>query len=144
MRCGLELIGSRQKTPSPVKGARASVTSLGPSVVARSAGGSGASGYVVLELLISPPRPSASSSMSEAGNGRCMVGAATGTSSCSVEHVGIVVSGRATAAMDNGTITEMRPGDVFYIAPGHDSWVVGEEPYMSLHFLGADRYADRH
>jgi hypothetical protein len=72
------------------------------------------------------------------------VGAATGTSSCSVEHVDIVVSGRATAAMDNGTITEMRPGDVFYIAPGHDSWVVGEEPYVSLHFLGADRYADRH
>ncbi len=71
------------------------------------------------------------------------VGPATGASSCSVEHVGIVVSGRATAAMDSGTITEMRPGDVFYIAPGHDSWVVGQEPYVSLHFLGADRYAGR-
>jgi quercetin dioxygenase-like cupin family protein len=71
------------------------------------------------------------------------VGPATGTSSCSVEHVGIVVSGCVTAAMDNGTITEMRPGDVFHIAPGHDSWVVGEEPYVSLHFLGADHYADR-
>ena len=71
------------------------------------------------------------------------VGPATGASSCSVEHVGIVVSGRATAAMDNGTIIEMRPGDVFHIAPGHDSWVVGEEPYVSLHFLGADHYADR-
>ena len=72
------------------------------------------------------------------------VGQATGASSCSVEHVGLVVSGRATAAMDSGTITEMRPGDVFYIAPGHDSWVVGQELYVSLHFLGADRYADRH
>jgi quercetin dioxygenase-like cupin family protein len=71
------------------------------------------------------------------------VGPATSTSSCPVEHVGIVVSGRATAAMDNGTITEMRPGDVFHIAPGHDSWVVGDEPYVSLHFLGADHYADR-
>jgi quercetin dioxygenase-like cupin family protein len=71
------------------------------------------------------------------------VGPATGASSCSVEHVGIVVSGRATAAMDNGMITEMRPGDVFHIAPGHDSWVVGDEPYVSLHFLGADHYADR-
>ncbi len=48
------------------------------------------------------------------------VGPATGASSCAVEHVGIVVSGRATAAMDNGTINEMRPGDVFHIAPGHD------------------------
>jgi hypothetical protein len=63
------------------------------------------------------------------------VGPATGASSCSVEHVGIVVSGCATA--------EMRPGDVFHIAPGHDSWVVGDEPYVSLHFLGADHYADR-
>ena len=32
---------------------------------------------------------------------------------------------------------------VFQIAPGHDSWVVGDEPYVSLHFLGADHYADR-
>jgi 2-hydroxychromene-2-carboxylate isomerase/mannose-6-phosphate isomerase-like protein (cupin superfamily) len=70
------------------------------------------------------------------------VGPAIGASSCSVEHVGIVVSGRATAAMDDGTITEMRPGDLFYIAPGHDSWVVGDEPYVSLHFLGAGHYAD--
>src|SRR5260370_34648974 len=37
------------------------------------------------------------------------VGPVTGASSCAVEHVGIVVSGRATAAMDNGAITEMRP-----------------------------------
>jgi len=71
------------------------------------------------------------------------VGPAIGASSCSVEHVGIVVSGCATAAMDDGTITELRSGDVFHIAPGHDSWVVGDEPYVSLHFFGADRYADR-
>jgi mannose-6-phosphate isomerase-like protein (cupin superfamily) len=73
-----------------------------------------------------------------------MSGPATGASSCPVEHVGMVVSGRATAAMENGTIVEMGPGDVFYIAPGHDSWVVGEEPYVSLHFLGAADYANRH
>jgi len=71
------------------------------------------------------------------------VGPVIGASSCSIEHVGIVVSGRATAAMDDGTITEMRSGNLFHIAPGHDSWVVGDEPYVSLHFLGADHYADR-
>ena len=71
------------------------------------------------------------------------VGPAAGAASCSVEHVGIVVSGRATAAMDNGAIIEMGPGDVFHIGPGHDSWVVGDEPYISLHFLGAEHYADR-
>jgi quercetin dioxygenase-like cupin family protein len=69
------------------------------------------------------------------------VGKANGAKSCMVEHVGLVVSGRATAAMDDGRVIEMKAGDVFYIAPGHDSWVVGEEPYVSLHFLGADQYA---
>jgi mannose-6-phosphate isomerase-like protein (cupin superfamily) len=60
---------------------------------------------------------------------------------CSVEHVGLVVSGRATAAMDDGRIIEMKPGDLFYIAPGHDSWVVGDEPYVSIHLMGANDYA---
>jgi quercetin dioxygenase-like cupin family protein len=69
------------------------------------------------------------------------VGAALGKSSCDVEHVGLVISGRATAAMDDGVIKEMKAGDAFYIAPGHDSWVVGDEPYVSLHFLGAADYA---
>jgi hypothetical protein len=69
------------------------------------------------------------------------VGGPLGQKSCSVEHVGMVISGRATAAMDDGRIIEMKAGDVFYIAPGHDSWVVGDEPYVSLHFLGAADYA---
>lgn len=69
------------------------------------------------------------------------VGRATGAKSCAVEHVGMVLSGCATAAMDDGRVIEIKAGDVFYIAPGHDSWVVGNEPYVSLHFLGADAYA---
>ena len=69
------------------------------------------------------------------------VGAELGAKSCHVEHVGMVVSGCATAAMDNGEIIEMRAGDVFYIPPGHDSWVVGDDPYVSLHFMGAEDYA---
>ena len=69
------------------------------------------------------------------------VGAATGAKSCQVEHVGMVISGCATAAMDDGRVIEMKAGDVFYIGPGHDSWVVGKEPYVSLHFMGAEKYA---
>jgi len=61
---------------------------------------------------------------------------------CRVEHVGLVVSGRAAALMDDGTEIVMGPGDVFAIPPGHDSWVVGDERYVSLHFLGAEQYAD--
>ena len=71
------------------------------------------------------------------------VGPGVGAKSCMVEHVGMVVSGCAAAAMDDGRIIEMRAGDVFYIAPGHDSWVVGDEPYVSLHFLGAEDYAHK-
>jgi quercetin dioxygenase-like cupin family protein len=71
------------------------------------------------------------------------VGKATGAKSCQVEHVGLVVSGCATAAMDDGRMIEMKAGDVFYVAPGHDSWVVGDAPYVSLHFLGANEYAQK-
>ena len=69
------------------------------------------------------------------------VGQSLGKKSCDVEHVGLVVSGRAAVAMDNGQVFEIKAGDAFYIAPGHDSWVIGDEPYVSLHFLGASRYA---
>ncbi len=63
---------------------------------------------------------------------------------CEVEHVGMVVSGRAVAVMNDGTVIELTPGSVFYIPPvPHDSWVVGDEPYVSLHFLGADHYTSR-
>lgn len=58
-----------------------------------------------------------------------------------MEHIGMVLSGCATAAMADGTIIEMKAGDVFYIPPGHDSWVVGDEPYVSIHLLGAQDYA---
>ena len=75
------------------------------------------------------------------------VGKPIGQSLCQVEHVGLVVSGCATAAIEDGRVVEMRAGDIFYIPPGppgHDSWVVGEEPYVSLHFLGAGDYAEGH
>ena len=63
---------------------------------------------------------------------------------CSVEHVGMVVSGSATAAFDDGTVVEMKAGELFYIPPiPHDSWVVGDKPYVSLHFMGAEAYAKK-
>ena len=70
------------------------------------------------------------------------VGEEIGQGFCTVEHVGMVIAGCATAAFADGRITEMRAGDVFYVPPEpHDSWVVGDEPYVSLHFLGAAKYA---
>lgn len=64
-----------------------------------------------------------------------------GTPLCEIEHVGMVLSGRAMAAMNDGTEVELGAGSLFYIPPvPHDSWVIGDEPYVSLHFLGADQY----
>jgi len=70
------------------------------------------------------------------------VGPGVGQTRCGVAHVGLVVSGAATAALDGGAVIVMRAGDLFYVPPvPHDSWVVGDEPYVSLHFLGAEQYA---
>jgi hypothetical protein len=72
------------------------------------------------------------------------VGAALGTTHCNVEHLGLVLSGHATAAMQDGTVHDLTAGTLFYIPPEpHDSWVVGEVPYVSLHFLGAAVYAKK-
>jgi hypothetical protein len=70
------------------------------------------------------------------------VGPMIGCTHCTVQHVGLVLSGIAAVAFDDGSMVELRAGDVFFI-PGvpHDSWVVGNEPYASLHLEGADTYA---
>ena len=72
------------------------------------------------------------------------VGPNVGKNHCDIEHAGLVVSGCATAAIEGREAIEMKAGDLFYVPggpPGHDSWVVGDEPYVSLHFLGARGYA---
>jgi quercetin dioxygenase-like cupin family protein len=59
-----------------------------------------------------------------------------------VEHVRLVLSGVAAAAFEDGRVVELRAGRFFHIPPvPHDSCVIGNEPYVSLHFLGADHYA---
>jgi len=69
------------------------------------------------------------------------VGRLSGARSCMIEHVGLVQSGAAVALMDDGREVLMRAGDFFSIPPGHDSWVVGDQPYVSLHILGSETYA---
>jgi hypothetical protein len=70
------------------------------------------------------------------------IGPTVGAARCSVEHVGLVLSGIATCAFADAPPIELRAGQLFWIpAIPHDSWVVGDEPYVSLHFLGAEHYA---
>jgi 1,4-dihydroxy-2-naphthoyl-CoA hydrolase len=64
-----------------------------------------------------------------------------GTELCEVDHVGFVVSGSAGVRMADGTERVLRSGSFFAIPPGHDSWVVGDEEYVSLHLSQASSYA---
>lgn len=59
-----------------------------------------------------------------------------GTELCEVPHTGYVVSGRSIVQMADGTEAELAPGDAFVIPPGHDAWVVGDEPYVTIDFSG--------
>jgi len=70
------------------------------------------------------------------------VGASLGLTRCDVEHVGLVLSGTATAAFGDGRVVELSAGSLFHIpAIPHDSWVIGDGQYVSLHFLGSEKYA---
>ena len=55
-----------------------------------------------------------------------------GTDSCQVSHLIHVVSGRIAVRMDDGSESEFGPGDMGSIAPGHDVWIVGNEPFISI------------
>ena len=54
------------------------------------------------------------------------------TDSCQVKHTGYVISGQLKIVMDDGTEMELGPGDAYVIDPGHDGWVVGDEPYVAV------------
>jgi len=64
-----------------------------------------------------------------------------GTDRCQYHHLGITQSGRLHVEMPDGIELEIGPGDVFEIPPGHDAWVVGEEPWVAVDFAGARTYA---
>jgi uncharacterized cupin superfamily protein len=66
-----------------------------------------------------------------------------GTDSCQATHLGYVVSGRQGVRMDDGTELEFGPGDVVAIPPGHDGWVIGEEPCVVIDFAGMEHYAEQ-
>jgi hypothetical protein len=63
------------------------------------------------------------------------------TESCRVRHVGAIVSGRLHVVHRDGTEGDAGPGDAYVIEPGHDAWVVGDEPVVAFEFESADTYA---
>ncbi len=66
-----------------------------------------------------------------------------GTDSCEVSHLGLVLAGRMRVMMDDGGSTEIGPGDVVAIPPGHDAEVVGDEPCEMVDFGEFGDYAKR-
>jgi ethanolamine utilization protein EutQ (cupin superfamily) len=64
-----------------------------------------------------------------------------GTDTCQVSHKGYVISGRMHVVMDDGTEGDLNPGDMMLIGPGHDAWVLGDEPCVALDIQGAADYA---
>jgi hypothetical protein len=63
------------------------------------------------------------------------------TESCQARHVGAIVAGRLHVVHDDGTEGDAVPGDAYIIEPGHDAWVVGDEPVVALEFESAETYA---
>ncbi|HZS01238.1 MAG TPA: hypothetical protein VFE37_21145 [Chloroflexota bacterium] len=66
-----------------------------------------------------------------------------GTELCEVRHVGYVVAGRICVRLADGTERELVAGDAFDVPAGHDAWVLGDEPYISIDFSPAQETASR-
>lgn len=66
-----------------------------------------------------------------------------GTNTCQVAHLNYIISGRMRIIMDDGTEKEMASGDVAAISPGHDAWVIGDEPCVAIDFLGGVIYGKK-
>jgi hypothetical protein len=60
-----------------------------------------------------------------------------GTDSCQVRHLGVLVSGTLHVVGADGVGRDIRTGAAYVIPPGHDSWVVGDEPVVAYEFDGS-------
>ena len=63
------------------------------------------------------------------------------TDSCQSAHLGYYISGRMKVFMDDGQQEEFGPGDYAVIPPGHDAWIVGDEPCVVIDWQGFADYA---
>lgn len=67
---------------------------------------------------------------------------AGGATHCTLPHIGLVLSGHAVMEFSDGQIIDLTAGTMYETpAVPHDSWVVGDEKYVSLHFLDPEAYA---
>src|SRR5262245_29178317 len=62
------------------------------------------------------------------------MGPAVGTKSCQSHHLGYAMSGRLHVETNDGIQMDVGPDEVYEIPPGHDAWVVGDEPFVTVDF----------
>ena len=67
------------------------------------------------------------------------MGPMLGTTSCPMRHLGYTVSGSIRVVMDDGQALDIGPDEVFDIPPGHDKWVLGDEPWVTIEWGGSGR-----
>ena len=77
------------------------------------------------------------------GDGRSASSRSSGARRCQAHHVGLLQSGTMHVVHDDGTEQEIRAGQAYVIEPGHDAWVVGDEPIVGFEFHSrtAEEYA---
>jgi hypothetical protein len=66
-----------------------------------------------------------------------------GTETCESHHVGYALSGKLHVVSDGGEEADVAAGDAYVVMPGHDAWVVGDEPFVGLEFQSAETYAKK-
>jgi class 3 adenylate cyclase len=62
-----------------------------------------------------------------------------GTTSCQIRHLGYTMSGALRIVMDDGQALEIGPGTIFEIPPGHDKWVIGDKPWVTVEWGASGR-----
>lgn len=65
-----------------------------------------------------------------------------GTELCEAPHFQYVISGHLHVKMADGAEFDVEPGEVVAVPPGHDAWVVGDEPVVAVDWQGASHYAE--
>lgn len=65
------------------------------------------------------------------------------TDSCQAHHVGYAISGKLHVVHNDGSEIELVSGDIYDIEPGHDAWVVGNEPFVGIEFESLRDFAKK-
>ncbi len=67
------------------------------------------------------------------------IGPLMGATSCPIRHLGYSISGASRVVMDDGEVLDIGPHSVFDVPPGHDQWVVGDEPWVAIEWGASGR-----